>query len=199
MKKALSMLLMLALCLSLCACDNTIVSTDNPSETISVYELFEDMSNGAKCELNIGKQVTVLGQIEYITSDSCRIQLISHPETYVIISMSTEKLAELSVDQFIAVSGKVESFNSMWAIGTYTISAKETLDNETMNTVFDEIITRKFNYGELNSAYAFKESLHILYEYMSDVGSFTMQNKEELMQYLCGNWECGRFELYSDT
>lgn len=197
MKKALSLLLALVLCLSLCACGEgtqsgeKTESTTPSAESISVATLFEDVTNEAKCTLNIGKQVTVLGQIQEISANYCKIKLVSHPDKSVHIRLPIERLAELSVGNFIAVTGIVEAYN--WS--AYTISATETLDENAMDDIFQRIVAINFTYDLCNKAYFFKGSLNILCDYISQRSDrYTMANSEDLKEYLCGTWDCGSYQ-----
>ena len=148
MRKTLSLVLVVILCFLLCACgdktqiDNTI--TEVPLEVISEDTLFLNITNGAKCQLNVGKQVTVLGQITNISSENCRIKLISYPKQSVLIRMPLEKLAELYVGQFIAAVSIVESYSDSGVVG-YTLSATETMDIESMDAVFRENVAFKYD------------------------------------------------------
>jgi hypothetical protein len=203
MKKAFSLLLALVMCLSLCACggEKETVKTTVPPESIFVSNLFEDIDNGAKCKLNVGKQVTILGQIEGITADFCIIHPVSQPDKDIAILMPTERLAELSVGHFIAVTGIVKSYNGKYNLkyysSWYTISATELLDENVMDDIFRRIVAIDFTYDLCNKAYFFRDSLHILYDYMSQRSSvYTMESNEELREYLCGKWDCGYFVLY---
>ena len=198
MKKALSLLLALVLCLSLCACGDgtqpSAPSSPPPPETISVDMLFEDVTNGAKCTLNIGKQVTVLGQIDDISADSCRIQLVSHPEKKVLIRMPIERLAELSIDSFIAVTGIVEAYKEH-AWSWYTISTTEPLDENETDAIFREIVRDNYSYSKYYSSYRFKNAINILCDYMTQRSSrYTIANRGELQEYLCGTWDCGYYK-----
>lgn len=198
MKKALSLILALVLCLSLCACgEGTQPSAPPPTpppEIISVDTLFVDVTNGAKCTLNIGKQVTVLGQIHDISADSCRIQLVSHPDKNVHIRLPIEMLAELSIDSFIAVTGIVEAYKEHdWS--WYTISATEPLDENETDAIFREIVRDKYSYSKCYSSYHFKNAIYILCDYMTQRSSlYTTANSEELQEYLCGTWDCGYYK-----
>lgn len=198
MKKALSLSLAFILCLSLCAClgeTQAGESTEALPEIISVDTLFEDVTNGAKCTLNVGKQVTVLGQIESISAQSCTIQLISHPGKKVSIRMPIEKLAALSVDHFVAAIGIVDSYDGNYFSSWYTISATEPLDKNETDAVFREIVAGKYNYNQCYSSYRFKNAINILCEYMVQRGSlYTMESSEELQVYLQGTWDCGCYE-----
>ena len=198
MKKTLSLILALVLCLSLCACGKgTQSSAPSPApspEIISVDTLFEDVTNGAKCALNIGKQVTVLGQIHDISPDSCRIQLVSHPDKSVHIRLPIEMLAELSIDNFIAVTGIVEGYKEYdWS--WYTISATEYLDENETDAIFREIVRDNYSYSKYYSSYRFKNAINILCDYMTQRSIlYTMANRGELQAYLCGTWDCGSYE-----
>lgn len=199
MKKALSLILVLTLSLLLCACgDKTQISnttTEDPPEIISEDTLFLNISNGAKCQLNVGKQVTVLGQITTISSENCRIKLISYPNQSVLIRMPLEKLAELYVGQFIAAVSIVESYSDSGVLG-YTLSAMETMNTESMDAVFRETVAFKYDNGRHTRAGHFEDSLEILSEYMkAHIGLYVMDNNEELKEYLCGEWNCGYYEI----
>ena len=190
MKRVLSLILLLALCLGLCAC-----SSKAQAEVISVDDLYADLTNAAKCTLNVGKQVTLLGQIQTIGTDHCSIVLISRPNTTVSVAMPVEILAELNVDQFIAVTGIVESYNG--GVG-YTVSSTQTLDANAMDTIFREIIANKFDNGAMKRSNDFKSHLHILYDYVSSRGDvYKMQDTKALKDYLCRTWDCGRFTYYN--
>lgn len=199
MKKAISLILALVMCFSLCACNGgtqsgrKTESTTTLLESISVYELFDDVTNGAKCTLNIGKQVTVLGQIQGILADYCIIKLVSHSDKSVNIRLPIEILAEHSRGDFIAVTGIVESYkeDGSW----YTISATEPLDESKMDAIFRAIVEERYNYSECNSSWHFKSDINILKDYMAQRSSYyTMTNSEELKEYLCGTWDCGRYK-----
>lgn len=199
MKKALSLVLVFILSVLLCACgdktrtDNT--PTDAPLETISEDTLFLDVTNGAKCSLNVGKQVTVLGQVTTITSEACRIRLVCYPTQSVLIQMPVEKLAALYTGQFIAVVGIVESYSGSGILG-YTLSAKETMDTASMDAVFRERTSFKYDNERHTRAGHFEDSIEILSEYMNaHIGLYVMDNNEELKEYLCGVWDCGYYKI----
>ena len=196
MKRLLAVILSQLLVLSLCACSKE-TQTEQAPTIISVDTLFSDLTNGAKCALNVGKQVTVLGQIETISTDSCQIQLVSHPGQSVLILMPTAILAQLSVERFIAVTGIVESYRGGFTT-KYTLRAQQPLDSAAADDVFLEIVAEKFAKGKWENVYDFEEYLYPLYNYMSsNSGRYTISVAEDLRDYLCGTWDCGSFQIYN--
>lgn len=199
MRKALSLVLAFLLSVLMCACEEKTETDNTPTdaliETISEDALFLDTTNGAKCSLNVGKQVTVLGQVTTITSETCRIRLVCYPTHSVLIQMPVEKLAELYTGQFIAVVGVVESYSESGILG-YTLSAKETMDTASMDAVFRERTSFKYDNERHTWAGAFEQSIEILSEYMNaHTDLYVMDNNEELKEYLCGVWECGYYKI----
>ena len=146
MKKKLSLVLTLVFCFSLCDCGgnteekasvDTTEATETAEqvvETISVNDLLSDTSNGAKAQLNVGKETTIYGRISSIGSDSCSVSLIQPKNTSVSVEMPIEQLAKLKVGQYVAIQGKVKSFGTR-----YTIFATETADL-TLMMLLSEIV-----------------------------------------------------------
>lgn len=195
MKRALSLLLALVLCLSLCACGGK-NQQNEPVETISIDSLLSDMDNGAKAQLNVGKATTIYGQISSVGSSSCTVQLIKPKGSSVFVEMPIEQLAELNKDQFIAVNGIITSC----AI-KYTITATETLDLELMDSYIREEITKTSamrsliefsgdtNAGMFHSMFHDYYNVSILEDYVYSRGKeFLITDDTALKEYLIGNW-----------
>ena len=210
MKKAISLILALVMCLGLFACgdnqtNNTAPTTEAPPEAIEIDQLYEDLSNGAKCQLNVGKQVTVFGTIYEINANNCYIEPIEYPNESISMVMTTEELAKLSTNQFIAVTGIVESYKGDHYAHRghkvrYDVSATAILDDKEMDAIFSEMIKNNFENGKYEDAWSFRESLYILYDYMASRGdSYTPLNNGDLKNYLYGTWECGYYKYLYPT
>ena len=184
MKKALSLILALVLCLPLCACSEK-ENEKEPTETISMEELLGDMENEAKAQLNVGKGVSIYGQIRKVYSDYCVVELIVPNDGYTAtfdVAMKTEQLAELDSKQFIAVQGVVSESHP----SSYTITATKMLDWELMDSYIIE--KAKSNAFSIDKVY---DALHIslVFDYIQTRGDiFMLKDDEALKEYLIGSW-----------
>ena len=131
MKKALSFILALMLCLSLCACggdkgegnadesttsDQVVTETPEPEiEMVLFDDLITDLENEAKAQLNVGKGANILAQVDTIKSDYCSVTLFHKDSHRAKILLPTEVLAEMKVDQVIAVTAIIDSIESSFS------------------------------------------------------------------------------------
>lgn len=101
MKKAISLLLALVMCLSLCACggnaeDETNKQTEATNETVSnenIWNSAESMSaemlwdniggNAAKAETYVGKTLKITGTVIEIEKDNCYIMSLANEDTSI--------------------------------------------------------------------------------------------------------------------
>ena len=198
MKKALSLLLALVLCLSLCACSIEDDKATEPVETISMKSLLSDTDNGAKAQLNVGKATTIYGQITTIDTSACKVKLF--PKGSVSVEMPIEELAELNPNQFIVLEGIVKSYNSS-SSPNYTITATELLDLEVMDSYIKEEIALTVsqresyafigdtNAGILLASLQEQYNINFLEDYVYSRGdAFLITDDNALKEYLIGNW-----------
>jgi len=199
MKKALSLILALVMCLSLCACGGN-NETKEPIESVSSNELFNDTDNGAKAELNVGKGTTIYGKITNISSSSCAVALIYPKGSFVSLEMPIEQLAELNPNQFIAAEGIVTSYNSSNS-QKYTITATSMLDLTEMDAYIKKTITdlhafRVFiefsgdtNAGMIHGSLHDVANISLINEYVhSRDDVFMLTDDAKLREYLIGSW-----------
>ena len=199
MKKALSLLLALVVCLSLCACGEEAQPTE-PIETVSINSMFSDTDNGAKAQLNVGKVTTVYGQVSAISSSACTVQLVYPKGASVSVEMPIEQLAEMEKNQFVAIEGMVASYNPSMS-QKYTISATDVLALEEMDAYIRKTVTDVHAYrvlieytGEANAAMthsALMSSLdvNLIDNYVHARGdAFKLTDDAEFKQYLVGKW-----------
>lgn len=170
-------------------------------ETVSVEALYADTENGAKCQLNVGKQVTVIGQISKIYSRYYELDLLNPVGYQVNVYLPTEILAELSKDEFIAVTGSVTDTRNSGKYLKYDIKATKTESTEKMNSLFREFVAEKMDGGKITSAYSLRKYGHMIENYLSYITNnfskeYIVLNDAELTEYLCGSWECGYFRAY---
>ena len=202
MKRILAFIMLLCLCIGLCACadEKSTETTDptEPIETIDERPLLKDSDNGARAQMNIGKGTTIHGVITDIGTSSCTIQLILPKNTFVHVEMPTEQLAELNKNTFIAIEGVVTSFNAN-GDKKYTIRAKNILDIEEMDTWVKKRITDQYNFNcvlEL-SRYAYagildEFDIELLYVYAKLSGDlYRINDDDKLKEYLVGDWHSG--------
>lgn len=202
MKKILALTLALILCFGLVACGGV-----GTPDTVSAESLYEDPSNLAKCKMNVGKQVTIFGQISKIDSKYCDVNLSDQRGYQVAVYMSTETLAEFSVDQFIAVTGIImavyDEYNSYTILTgktlRYEIRATKIEDSEKMDSIFGEFVSNKIEDPPLDTVYSLKNHIYTIYDYISTncTDDNLLRDNTALSQYLCGNWICGHYNYYS--
>lgn len=182
MKRALSLILALVLCLGFCACGE---NADVPVETTSMEALLKDLENEAKSQLNVGKSVDIYGQIRKVYGDYCVVELIVPNDGYTAtfnVAMETEQLAKLDATQFIAVQGIVSASHS----SSYTITATKMLDWEAMDSYIKE--KAKSNAYSIDKVY---DSLNIslVDGYIQTRGDiFMLKDDDALKKYLIGTW-----------
>lgn len=185
MRRTLSLFLAIILCLVMCACGKK-PEDQEQLETVSVTTLFENLDNGARAQLNVGKGTTIYGKINIIASSCCSVQLIKPAGGFVMVEMPIEELAQLKPDEFIAIYGEVISYNfSNW--GKYTIKALEKLDFAAM----DAYIRSEFETDLSKSANLIEENyrIDVLADYLEFRGAeFELQTDAELGSYLIGKW-----------
>ena len=99
-KKGIALLLLACVLLGLCACGNDNGNNNQstqkdpiPVETIPLSDLFLDLDNGAKAQMNVGKATLVYGEVRNISSTSCTIDLFKPKDGCVSVEMSVEQLA----------------------------------------------------------------------------------------------------------
>ena len=146
MKKVLTIILLLCVCVGLFACSNEKApQTTEPIEIIGERPLLNDSDNGAKAQMNIGKGTTIHGVVTYIGASSCTMRLIVPKNTLVYIEMPIEQLAKLNKNTFTSIEGIVSAFNAN-GDGKYTIRGERILSYEEMDTWVKDEITKFYNY-----------------------------------------------------
>ncbi len=191
MKKALSLILALVLCLSLSACSQT-----QSIETISMDNLFQDIENEAKAHQHIGKQTTAFGKITKIKTDYCVIEVMEPKDACLMVFMQTDVLAGFSIGQFVAISGRVSKVSND---GSYPFEMEgKIVENElTMDAFFlaclaDTEASSGFSADKLISTY----NVSFLSEYAASRGdAFVVRDDTELRNYLLGKWKCVKYHL----
>ena len=115
MKKAISLLLTLILCLSLCACGDTAKMTKEDmlavAEEVNAKQINDDYDNQARAkQLYCGKTLKITGKVEEIHEDY--ILLGGATENYcpaVWVYLSTDDLVLLEQGQQITIVGQTET------------------------------------------------------------------------------------------
>lgn len=152
-------------------------------ETVSLYQLIDDLDNGARATLNIGKTTTVCGQIVSIETDHCYVDLFISANSNFKISLPLETLAQLNEKQFIAVKAKVNNVET------------ETKQNHTFYTyTFEGVNLVDFNECDLHIKEYFTNKQYDDYGNNYDLLStyFDLRNENFLIKdesYLLGEWE----------
>ncbi len=173
-------------------------------ETIEFSQLMEDLENGAKAELNVGKATAVCGRIDYIESDYCRISLIYPLGKIADVILPIEVLAELKKEQFIFVSATVENVGCHNATGssyTYTFKADKLEDLSLMDEYIKESISSTY-YPLMTEELDEIFSVKLLASYAESRGDvFLIKDDTELKNYLIGKWEydTSRYESNDDV
>ena len=212
MKRTLSLILALIMCLVLCACggSNTnnekvestaaaetkvevtsVSETEPPIETISFDDLIADTENKAKQQLNVGKKADIFGQVKTIKSDSCSVQLFHKESHRATIMLPTEVLAEMEIDQIIAVTAIVDSIQ----YSNYVFKADELADlslietyiNNKISTIDEKTLDRggSLLYSNIKSLFG----MSLVYDYLEQSGtSYCTLADTELNEYLNGKW-----------
>lgn len=200
MKKTLSLLLVVVLCFSLCACgsksaDEATTVTTEPLETIGERPLLVDSDNAAKAQLNVGKATTIHGVVTDIGVSACTIKMIYPQNATVYVEMPIEQLAELSKNLFVSIEGVVSSFNAL-GDNKYVITATQRLGSDEMDNWIKKTIAGYYNFnGGGSSVYDgllgdFDMSLINAYAKISgDV--FKLTDDAQLKEYLIGEWVYG--------
>ena len=204
MKKALSFILALMLCLSLCACggdkgegnadesttsDQVVTETPEPEiEMVLFDDLITDLENEAKAQLNVGKGANILAQVDTIKSDYCSVTLFHKDSHRAKILLPTEVLAEMKVDQVIAVTAIIDSIES----SIYVFKADRLGDLSLMETYINDkiaLIDESETGSTLYSAIKNRFGMSMLYDYLEQSGnSFCKLSDAELKEYLYGKW-----------
>jgi len=202
MKRTLSLVLALIMCLGLCACGGSKTNnekvegasaseTEPPIETISFDDLIADTENTAKQQLNVGKKADIFGQVKTIKSDYCMVQLFHKESHHAKIMLPTEVLAEMEIDQIIAVTAIVDSIQysnyvfkadelaDLSLIETYINNKISTIDEKTLDSGGSLLYSNIKNLFEMSLVYAYLEQ--------SGKSYCTLANAE-LKEYLNGKW-----------
>lgn len=204
MKKALSFILALMMCLSLCACggdkanesadenatSNQVV-TEAPKPKIEMVlfdDLIADLENEAKAQLNVGKGANIFAQVDTIKSDYCSVTLFHKDSHRAKILLPTEVLAEMKVDQVIAVTAIIDSIESsiyvFKADGLADLSLLEVYIKDKIASI-DESETGSTLYSEIKSMFG----MQMVYDFFNQSGnSFCKLSDAELKEYLYGKW-----------
>lgn len=201
MKKVLALILLLCVCIGLCACANEespeTTEPTVPIETIDERPLLNDSDNGAKAQMNVGKGTTIHGVVTYIGTSSCTIRLIVPKNTLVYVEMPMEQLAKLNKNSFISIEGIVSAFNAN-GDGKYTIRGERILSYAEMDIWVKDHITKYYNMnclfsGSLDSYYAARNEfdIELLYTYAELSGDlYKINDNTKLKEYLMGEWRC---------
>ena len=121
MRKVVSLVLALIMCLGLCACggedDNKTQVNDKDTEaqveTITISELIEDRDNGARAQLNVGKKTTVFGEVINITRDYCVVKLFVSSRCSIFkVILPIEILANLESKQVVLIDAIVDAVDN---------------------------------------------------------------------------------------
>ena len=186
MKKALSFILALMLCLSLCACggneaaegaDENVTSnqvvTEAPEPKIEMVlfdDLIADLENEAKAQLNVGKGANIFAQVDTIKSDYCGVTLFHDKFHQARILLPTEVLAEMKVDQVIAVTAIIDSIESsiyvFKADGLADLSLLEVYIKDKIASI-DESETGSTLNSEIKSMFG----MQMVYDYLNQSGN----------------------------
>jgi len=205
MKKTITILLAICLCIAMCACTSekspdTTEHTEStaPIETIDERPLLNDTDNGARAQMNIGKGTTIHGVVTEIGTTSCMIRLILPKHTSVYVEMPVEQLAKLNNNTFISIEGIVSDFNAN-GDGKYTIRGEKILSIEEMDTWVKARIANQYNFNceiggdSLTAFFGICDDydIDLLYTYAKLSGDMYRINSDtELEEYLIGNWHC---------
>jgi len=221
MKRTLSLILALVMCLGLYACGNNgttkitetneFQTTEPPKkiETVSMKSLINDLGNGARAQLNVGKSTTVIGKVAEVTSEFCAVQFFDSPRYIFKVILPLEVLAELYSGKFVAITAIVDSvdtgerdilINTSENLGkvkgnnTYFLKGDAISDSELISTyISDKIALINNNYTDAESYYnritnCLDLDLLKSYLYGSDGKSFCTLKDDELKNYLTGEW-----------
>ena len=175
-------------CLSSCGGNNT-----EEKEIVLIDEFMVELENVAKAKQNVGEEVTVFGRIKEIHTNYCVVESMKIENPEVIVRMSTKKLAELSVDDFIAVTGKIKSYSLFG--NTYSVKAKIFEEDAVMDEIFRGYIADFESGSYLSGTTLVNEYNHeFMWGYVCSRGNtFLINDDEELRNYLVGKWEEARF------
>lgn len=197
MKKAISSILALAICLFLCACaaekplpsDSSTPLQSDPAEHISCDALFTDLENEARAQMRVGKETTVFGRITAVKVDHCVIELMKPKNQSIMVSLDTEALARFEIGSFTAITGIVAAFSPqseyIWRIQGTRIE-----DRETMHSIFLEHLEKLDlsnhpTYDGIHGTYRFD----FLVSYLAFAkNEFIITDNAALKTYLTGTW-----------
>ncbi len=221
MKKTLSFIMAVLLCLGLCSCkkeENNTQTLENQEniETVSLNQLLADTENLARKQLNNGKKTTVYGCVSAITAKACTVVTFLNSELFFRIELPLEVLAKMEVGLFVVIDAiLVEDQGS--SASTYIAKATEFENHKSANgqkildqyirDLISESLSDSPKYAEENTL---KEKtnadLIASYMYVRDT-EFQLKSDEEIKNYLVGGvWTLdegdavffGNVEFYAD-
>lgn len=185
MKKILSLILALVMCLGMCACASNgkdIKNTEEnepEAEVISIDTLLSDLDNLARAEQNVGKATHLFGTIEFIGTEALKLKHIFIERSFSI-PMDSAVLAELNKGDYIAIYAVVDEIGSG---GYFKFKNAKQVDMKLM----DEYVVNAVSTYSINDL--IKTHSDVIENYVVSRGdTFKMTDDNKIASYIVGKW-----------